>query len=533
MSDFLSLKFKKCVAFILIFAIVIGSSLFVVFPTPVKSSQKRITITYFVSLDSKTALHYTSYDSLPVYQIMEKKFNVDFKFIHPPSSAFNDQLNLMIASQKLTDVIEMNWTNNYNGGPMKAIADKVIIPLNNYVDKYCPNLKKLLKEHPDWQKQMLTDDGKIYCFPDIIEKQFSTRGPAIRKDWLEKYHLQPPQTVDEWYKVLSIIRKNEPTKPWGYTMVGQYARNAFNFPFLIGAYGILQGFFTDNGKVKFGALEPAFKQFISEAQKWYSAGLFHPNFVQNTNTNQIEPDILNDKVIAWNSAVSSLQTYPMSYQGKQKFSILVCENPVLKKGQILKFWNRPSEFSGSGAAITTACKNIQKVCQVLDWAYSKEGHMYFNFGILGKSYTLDKNGQPVFTDAVLKDSKFSPTNALAKFARSPYHGPFVQDFRAVKGTIFLLPEQLETLNKWSGFDKVPNYKADPPVTFTTEESREYANIMQNVNTFYDEMFVKLIIGKEKNVDVLVKTLKRMGIERAIKLYQQAYDRARKRQLIYK
>ena len=525
-------SFYKNAVIILIVCLIISSFAFIS-NDRAYASEKKVTITYFVNLDSKTGSHYVSYDSLPAYQALEKKYNVDFKFTHPPAGGFNDQLNLMIASQKLADIIEMNWTSTYNGGPMKAIADKVILPLNEYIDKYCPNLKKLMKEHPDWQKQMLTDDGKIYCFPDIIEKQFSTRGPAMRKDWLEKYNLQVPQTVDEWYKVLSTIRKNDPNgngqaDEWGYTMVGQYARNAFSFPFLIGAYGVLQGFYTDNGKVKFGALEAGFKQFIAEAQKWYKAGLFHPSFVQNANTNQIEPDILNDKVIAWNSAVSSLQTYPLSYKGKQNFEIVVCENPVLKKGQILKFWNRGSEFSGSGAAITTACKNIEKVCQVMDWAYSKEGHMYFNFGIKGKSYNLDKNGEPIFTNAVLNDPKFSPTNALAKYARSPFHGPFVQDFRAVKGTIFLLPEQQETLNKWSGFDKVPNYKADPPITFTTDESKEYANIMQKINTFYDEMFVKLIMGREKNTDTLVKTLKRMGIDNAVKIYQTAYERYLKR-----
>jgi hypothetical protein len=41
MSDFLLLRLKKCVVFILIFAIVIGSSLFMVFPNSAKSSQKK------------------------------------------------------------------------------------------------------------------------------------------------------------------------------------------------------------------------------------------------------------------------------------------------------------------------------------------------------------------------------------------------------------------------------------------------------------------------------------------------------------
>lgn len=498
-----------------------------------------ITITYMVAIDSKIAQFYTSYSSLPAYQWMEKKFNVKFKFMHPPvGSSFSDQLNLVIASGKLPDVIELlTWISTYSGGPNKALADKVIIPLNKYVDKYCPNLKKLLKEHPDWQRQALTDDGILYCFPEIVEKPYSTRGPAIRKDWLEKYGLKEPKTVDEWYKVLITIRKNDPNgngkiDEWGYTMVGQYGRNAFRFPFLIGAYGILADFYVDNKKVYYGPIMPQFKEFIKEAQKWYANGLFHPSFIQNTNTSQIEPDILNDKVIAWNSAVSALANYPRMYNGKQKFSILVCENPVLKKGDVLKFWNVGTAIRGGGAAITPACKNVEKVCQVLDWIYSKEGILAFSYGVEGKSYVIDKDGKPKFLPAILNDPNMSPMQAVSRYCRVGSSGAFLQAWDAVYQLNFAIPEQVETLTKWSGFGKV-KYEPAPPITMTSEEAKEYANIMQTINTFMDEAFAKLIMGKMTNVDAVVKQLKAMRIDRAIKIYQQALNRAYKRPIIWK
>lgn len=48
--------------------------------------------------------------------------------------------------------------------------------------------------------------------------------------------------------------------------------------------------------------------------------------------------------------------------------------------------------------------------------------------------------------------------------------------------------------------------------------------MNTINTYYDEMFLKMMTGKYNNYDAFVKTLKKMKIEEAIKIYQNAYNR---------
>ena len=63
--------------------------------------------------------------------------------------------NIMQSSDDMPDIIEYGWS-GYPGGPDKAIDDKFITPLNSYIEKVCPNLKKLYDEHPDWAVQMLS-----------------------------------------------------------------------------------------------------------------------------------------------------------------------------------------------------------------------------------------------------------------------------------------------------------------------------------------------------------------------------------------
>jgi putative aldouronate transport system substrate-binding protein len=77
-------------------------------------------------------------------------------------------------------------------------------------------------------------------------------------------------------------------------------------------------------------------------------------------------------------------------------------------------------------------------------------------------------------------------------------------------------------------NNVKNDRILPPLSFTDDESKRLANIMNTVNTYYDEMFLRLMTGKATNVDAFVKTLKQMKIDEAIKIYQQAYDRWKKR-----
>jgi len=143
-----------------------------------------------------------------------------------------------------------------------------------------------------------------------------------------------------------------------------------------------------------------------------------------------------------------------------------------------------------------------------------------NFGVQGKSYVI-KNGRPLYTDEIMNNPKLGPKEALGKYV--PILGAFVQSREYSLQISFLLPQQKEASKNWS---KVTNEIALPPITLflTPEESNRLANIMNTVNTFYDEMFLKMMTGKYNNYDSFVKTLKRMKIDEAIKIYQNAYNR---------
>lgn len=525
---------KKVLSLIL----AIAFTLSIVIPVFVSSSSTAYakstpTLTYFVRLDPKVATSYNSYSSIAAYQLLQKKLGVKIVFKHPPVGGETDQFNLMVASRQLTDIIEWNWVDNYPGGPVKAMLDKVIIRLNDYLPKYAPNLNKYLQQHPDIKKLIVTDDGDVYGFPALRGTNPKIAcvyyGPQIRNDWLKKLGLKEPETVDDWYKVLKAFVTKDPNgngkkDERGFSILRNASnpRYAFDYSsFLVGAWGIKTDFFQVNGKVKYGPLEPQYKQFIATLQKWWKEGLIDPDIL-TMNQKVIKANVQNDVIGAWLGLLSG----DMGFFLNLKKDIIATKFPVLKKGEEPLLGQAEFLFSRTSAAITTACKNVPLAMKVLDWGYSKEGYEAFNYGVLGKSY-IKKDGKVYYTDEILKNPQgLSAAEALAKYARASISGPFAQADEYYLQIQMMYPQQKEAvMEKWS---YVKNDRLLPPLSFTDDESKRLANIMNTVNTYYDEMFLRLMTGKATNVDAFVKTLKQMKIDEAIKIYQQAYDRWKKR-----
>ena len=70
----------------------------------------------------------------------------------------------------------------------------------------------------------------------------------------------------------------------------------------------------------------------------------------------------------------------------------------------------------------------------------------------------------------------------------------------------------------------------PNVTPTAEESEEYSTIMNEVETYRDEMTNKFILGTESldNFDQYVETLNSLGLQRAIEIEDAALERYNER-----
>ncbi len=497
-----------------------------------------LTLAYWTQLDTNPATVVKTYNDIACYKELEKLTGIHIDFQHVSVQQATEQFNLLIASGKYPDMIETNWA-TVAGGPARMLKDGVIIRLNDYIDKYAPNLVKVLMDHPDWRKQIVTDEGDIYCFPFLRGDPYllTFSGPTVRKDWLDKLGLQMPTTVDEWHDMLLAFKTKDPNRngkadetpynPW-YSEGTRSARSAWFRGFLVGAYGILMEWYQDKGVVKFGALQPEFKDFLKTLAQWYKEGLIDPDYV-STDQKSIDAKITGSLVGAtsMNTGGGIGKYMPLMTPKDPNFKLAPAPYPTLKKGEKAKFGQMDNVYPGQGSvAISSACKKVAEAVKWLDYGYSDAGHMLFNFGIEGASYKV-VNGYPTYTDALMKDPKLAPVSAMSLYIRAHYNGPFVQDKRYIE-QYSVLPEQKEAISIWS---QPSNEGRLPPITPTQEESKKFATVMQDVMTRYEEVFHKVVTGTSPldAWDQLVKDVKGMGIDDAIKIQQAALDRYNKRQ----
>ena len=147
-----------------------------------------------------------------------------------------------------------------------------------------------------------------------------------------------------------------------------------------------------------------------------------------------------------------------------------------------------------------------------------------NFGIEGVSYEMI-DGYPTYTEEVTDNPDGKPfAQALAAYVRSNYSGPFVQDVRYAE-QYFPLPQQQDAYKLWAGTTH-GDESFMPPVTPTPDESREYAQIMNDIGAYQGEMYTKFLHGDASldEWDTYVQTIKDLGIDRAIEIQTAALER---------
>lgn len=492
------------------------------FSYPMPAGEK---VTFWGELGNTESPNYANRGEEPFAKEWMKRTGVDIEFLHPPAGQTKEQFSLILADGNLPDMLEYNWLMDYPGGPEKAIKDGVIIPLNDVFAQYCPNITKYLEENPEIDKMIRTDDGNYYAFPFIRgdERLCYTIGPMLRADWLEKVGLEIPTTIDEWHTVLTAFKEEMgATAPFcpEYTRLDLMEADPF-----MAAYNIGKNFYVDdNGVVQYGGVQEGYRQYLETMHQWYSEGLIDRDLAT------LKFDQVNAKMT--NGSAGATIGFTGSYMGtwmnaatatNPDYLLVAAPFPTVEKGAFPEFGYMSGQYSGrASTAITTSCKDVERVARLLDYAYGEEGHMFFNFGIEGESYNM-VDGEPVYSDWVMNNPDGWPVSqAMSAYIRGNTNGPFVQDYRYLM-QYYALDCQKNTPEVWNS-----NIRKHvlPPITPTSDESREMSAIVNEITTYRDEMALKYILGNESldTFDEYVQNIKNMGLDRALEIQNGALER---------
>ncbi|MEF2596860.1 MAG: ABC transporter substrate-binding protein, partial [Lachnospiraceae bacterium] len=101
-----------------------------------------------------------------IFQRLEEQTNVHIDWTCFVADQFSDKKNLALAQfGNLPDGLFNAGMSDYD--LLRYAKQGIIIPLENLIDKYMPNLQAVFEKYPEYRTMCTAPDGHIYSFPWI------------------------------------------------------------------------------------------------------------------------------------------------------------------------------------------------------------------------------------------------------------------------------------------------------------------------------------------------------------------------------
>jgi len=455
----------------------------------------------------------------------EKMTGIDIQWQMISTSVLEEQRNIILASGELPDAFYAALIPD--GDVMKYGQQGMFIPLNDLIDKYAPNIKKLLDENPDIRKGLTMPDGNIYSIPRVYDPGFTSVlvNPKqwINTKWAETLNLKLPETTDEFYNYLKAIKEGDPNGngeadeiPYGADGIGRLTK------YLHGAWGLQNrgsrhayvDVNPETKELRFFPTDPKYKEMLEYINKLYSEELIDQD-IFTVNSSELLARLQEDVYGVYNS------WDPESWGNVENF----VGAPALAgpNGDKLVVSNSP--LTGLGHfVITSANEYPEATMRWIDYFFSEEGSEMFFMGFEGVTFKRNADGTTEFLDEIANNPNgLSFDQAIAQYLVWPGGGmPGILSQKYFHGgeSLPLSVEAAELLEPY-----LPE-ETWPPFSFTTEENTRMAAISSDISTYIREMQAKFITGEVpfSEWESYVETIQKMGLAEYMEIYQAAYER---------
>ncbi len=469
----------------------------------------------------------------------EEKTNIHINWEMVPKQGLQEKRNLILASGDYPDILfgtQLTLEEQMLYGSQGAL-----IPLNDLIEEYGVEIKKLFNTIPWFKSSITAPDGNIYALPQIDECFHCYRAQKmwINKKWLDKLGLDIPTTTEEFRTVLRAFKEQDPNgngKADEIPLTGAIKIWHSDVPdFLMCAFIYTDG--DDNtfrvsindGKVESIADKDAFRDGLRYINSLYEEGLIDPAaFTQNRE--QLTQLGENPEAQVIGAATSGWFGYFSSFEGDRHKDYVAL--PPLKgpKGVQLTgyfpFGSYPGEFS-----ITKDNKYPEASIRWVDWFFSEEGSRRMGDGREGIEWEVPEEGvmgingeQARFRRLVsfgeIQNVHWSSLGTQGK--TTDYRLSEVRSDTPYEAT-GLETRLYDETQKYVGFEPKEIY---PPLYMTTEMINEMAQLKGSLMEYIKSSMSRFIVGNldiENDWDDYIKGLDGLGLTRYIEICQEAYD----------
>lgn len=448
------------------------------------------------------------YDKLNKGETMKKineLANVQFELVSAPKddAEYSTKLKLAFASGDYPQVFASEG-NIFNTGIADLFESDVIRPLDDLLNKYGQNLKKMIPA--DAWKQV-TYNGKIYGIPAVQHYGAHTRAIFVRKDWLDTLGLSVPKTPDEFYNMLVAFRDQDPNKNGKKDEIPMAARKGFSWMPVEGIFGVGSTWVLENGELIPAWASANNKKSLAYERKLYDEGLVFKEALTTDNAK--------DKISAGLAGVYAHMPQDANVRADQNMIAI----PWFGAEGVKEFGYQRNDVRRS-YLITKAAKDPAAIVKFFDWMMTPDAQKIFNFGVEGRSHKIE-NGKVVYDEANDPDKEISADGKSAKWR--PYFLKMVSPGAMTSEELSLfygknagamrtamdIAEKAGVKDLVPGLPPVPVYEKRPDLT-----------------KMYTDFRIKYIIGEKgpADLDKLYQDWKSRGGDEALKFVNDWYKK---------
>lgn len=466
-----------------------------------------------------------AFGEMQVFKDLQEVTNVTVNWETVTGPDFVEKKNLIFASGELPDAFYGSAVLS-NNEVVEYGSQGLLIPLEDMIAEYAPNLNAFLEERPDIRALITAPDGHIYSLPQINEFDPAAEPLAamfINQEWLDQVGMEVPETTDELYEVLKAFK--------GQDLNGNGQDDEIPMSFrindMIGGIEALSGAFGKNltqqtrfhveaGQVYFTPMEPEYKEYVSYLHKLHAEGLLDPEAFSQ------EGQVYDAKIRAEERTVGALFGWSRSVLwGQERENWDYVPVPPLKGPDGHQLWPRQAGGVAIGSfAITNQNPYPELTMRWIDNVYEETTSVTFAFGPYD-SHLYD-------TD----DGKIGlhwPPEGTAESAFRVQDTPGPGAVYIIGDLIQRRPSQQEKRELVDFYMPYTSEEVYPRMMMGDEDVNRLAILEPELfqqNGYIDSQFTQWVLrgNIEAEWDAYVEQLKRMNIEEIIEIYQSNYDR---------
>lgn len=455
---------------------------------------------------------YSLQDNLAMQEAMSRA-NINITFDSVLAADQGEKMNLILASGEYPDMLFKSGIRI--GDLTKYGGQGILIPLEDLIHEYMPNLTAKLDELDGWQ-YLTSPDGHIYSVPQI-----SNRGEInlfwLNKRWLDNLGLHEPKSMDELYQVLKAFKEQDANGngdvndeiPYSLTQ-GDYLGLLKYSEF---CYDESTMCAVIDGRLTYVPTTDYFKEYVAFLAKLYQEGLLEQNsFTQGGEQQQAIGQSGDVYGSFW--TMGAFLTV-----GRDNDDDYVVMTPFYEDTYPIL-----TGITDGTVAITDACENPEVLMAWLDYFYSEEGGILAWMGVEGKTYQVADNGKWEWILGGEYGDDIATVRSSSAIQGAQAH-PSIQPAFWFEMSPEVDADEVYLNNERKRIAELGKV-ALPVMAYTEEDNAQIATFRADIDSYINQFIAQVCIGEvnlESGWDTYLETMEAMGASRLAELHEKTYN----------